>query len=426
MQSEKNSNKRLGAIVLMAVLAIAVVSTTTIAFSQGGESEEEEETTEVSIEVEGNEVEVEVKVEGGFEDGEYNIVLDCQTKPKGVEGPVVSGTLIVEDGEGEVKLEAELAAGKYADCAVTFGEFSQQVAGFTITAGEVEAQELETEEEAEEEIEVEATIVGTSSLAKVKVEFTSSSTDKESLLEEILAKIKLDEATVSSALEIETEEEELKEKLEIKVKIEDGKAEVEFEYEFVVESTERDAIISAIVDELQKLELSEEDIKVKIKHRVEEGESRARAFGKIAEKAKESAKVKGKPEVVENIGHAERYFGKADKAVVALKIGLESDDIESISFGSAQLILIKFGEQEPKFRAVINILTDTEFDTLTACLDGESIGELEIIPTSEELGLYIGHLRETLTGVSISIPGVTAYVVEGANCSATPILSGSI
>lgn len=332
MKTEENSNKRLGAVLLMAVLAIAVVSTTTIAFSQGGESEETEE------------------------------------------------------------------------------------------------EEEEEQEEVEEEIDVEATIVGTSSLAKVKVEFTSSSTDKESLLEEILAKIKLDEATVSNALKIETEEEELQEKLKVKVKIEDGKAEVEFEYRFVIDSTDRETIVNAIVDKLQTLELDEADIELKVEVKAEaevKGEYKARAT-KAAKEARQAAEVKDKPEVVENIGHAERYFGKADKAVVALKIGLESDDIESISFGSAQLILIKFGEQEPKFRAVINILIDTEFDTLTACLDGESIGELEIIPTSEELGLYIGHLRETLTGVSISIPGVTAYVVEGADCSATPILSGSI
>lgn len=425
MELRRIATKKLLASTLMAVLALSILSLNVPALSQdegNGDEEETEAATKVSVEVEDNELKVEVEVEGGLEDGEYAMVVDCETKP--IEGPLVSGTLIVQDGKGEVELEAELVAGEYAGCTLAFGEFSQEVAPFTIMPEQAE----EVEEEAEEEIDVEATIVGTSSLAKVKVEFTSSNTDKESLLQEILAKVRLDEATISNVLEIETEEEELEEKLKIKVEIEDGKAEVEFEYEFVVDFTDRESIVSAIVDKLQKLEIDEDDIELKVKGKGKsevKREFRAKA-AKIAEDAKEAAQSKGKPEFVENIDKAERFFGKSSKAVVGLKIGLESEDIESMSFGSAQLILIKFGEKEPMFRAVINILTDQPVDTLTACLDGRAIGQLTIIPASEELGLSIGHMKENLTGLSITIPGVTVDIVNGTDCNSIPVLSGSV
>jgi hypothetical protein len=366
----------------------------------GDEEEEDlEEELQVKVETEDGKTEVEFK---------FKFVIDSTDRDAIIKG-------IVE------KLSAlELSAD---DIEFEVGE-----------AKEEDDEELDdkddAEDEVEEEIEVEAKIVDTSSLVEVKIEFTSSNTDKESLLKEILDKVRLDEEDISNALEIETEDdEELEEKLEVKVEIEDGKAEVEFEYKFVIDSTERNAIVAAIVDKLQTLELDEDAIELKVEAKGKSEvkiESKAKVVAKIAAKAKEAAEVKGKPEFVENIDKAERFFGKADKGVVALKIGLDSDDIESMSFGSAQLILIKFGEKEPMFRAVINILTDQPVDTLTACLDGQTIGQLTIIPTSEELGLSIGHLKETLSGMSITIPGVTVDVVEGTDCKGTSMLSGSI
>lgn len=471
MESKSIASKKLLASVIAAVLALSVISLSIPALSQdegeeeeenGEETEEEDEEVEeedeeepeaedeteeaeeeeqlasagmkFSMEVEGSEVEVEIEIEDtDMPDGSYEVKLDCETKPEGQQNPILSGMLVIEDSKGELELEAKVVAGEYDGCTLTFGGSAQQVGGFTILTEEVEEEE-EAEAETEEEIDVEAKIVGTSSLAKVKIEFTSSNTDKESLMNEILDKIKLDEETVSNALEIETEEdEELEEKLEVKVEIEDGKAEVEFEFRFVVDSTDRESIIAAIVDKLQTLELDEADIEVKIEGEAKievKREYKERAIKK-AEEVRESAKMKGKPEFVENIDKAEKYFGKAGRAVVGLKIGLESEDIESVGFGSAQLLLVKMGDKEPMFRAVINVLTDQSVDTMTACLDGKSIGQLEIIHASEELGLSIGHLRQSLTGLSITIPGVTVDIVEGTiaegeECNTAPMLSGMI
>ena len=302
---------------------------------------------------------------------------------------------------------------------------------------EQEEHEEETDTETatdEKEIKVEGEIIGNSTQVTVEIEFTSNSTSKESILKEILTNIRLDNETISNILEVETEEdddEQMKEKEELKVKVEidDGKAKVEFRHKFMVNATETSEIVASIVEELQKVKLNDGDIELKVesegKHQEKE-EFKAKPTEKIAEKVREAVEKKGKHEFVENIDNAEKYFGKLDKAVVALKIGLESDDIESASFGSAQLILVKIGDNEPMFRAIVNILTDQPIDTLTACLDGNSIGQLTIIHASEELGLSIGHLKETLTGSSITVPGVTVDIVNGTDCKGTPMLSGTV
>ncbi len=299
-----------------------------------------------------------------------------------------------------------------------------------------EEREEETDTETEgKEIEVEGEIIGNSARIKIEIEFTSNSTDKESLLKEIMTNIRLDNDTIADVLEVETEDEEEdeemneKKELKVRVEIEDDRANVKLEYKFMVNATQTDDIVAAIANELQNLELDENDIELKMekegKHEIKK-EFKVKDAANIAKKAKEEAENKGKHEFVENIDKAEKYFGKLDKAVVALKIGLESDDIESTSFGSAQLILVKIGNNEPVFRAVVNILTDQPVDTLTACLDGNSIGQLTIVHTSNELGLSIGHLKETLTGSSITVPGVTVDIVNGTDCKATPMLSGTV
>ncbi|MFQ5969931.1 MAG: hypothetical protein ACE5J2_05510 [Nitrososphaerales archaeon] len=304
MNVEIKKGRSLVAGTIIAVLALSILSLSIPV--QSDKDEQDMDSGEFKFDIKAQDEEIRLKLEvdddSGILDGSYEITLDCNVRPEGQENPILSGTLIVENSEGELKLEASALSGDYAQCALTFPGF-EPVGEFTLTVG---AQELQPEEEAKE--------LG----------------------------------------------------------------------------------------------------------------AKARA-AKMAQKAKEAIQTEGKPEFVKGIDKAERYLGKADKAVVALKIGLESDDVDSIGFGSAHLVLIKFGEREPMFRAVLNILTDQPVDKLSACLDGQYIGELTIIHASEELGLYIGHLRKSLTGVeSITIPGVSVDVVEGTDCKTTLILSGTV
>lgn len=448
MELRSIASKKVLAAAIVAVLALSILSLSIPALSkeQGSENDEKGEKTSknteetkavdasgVSMKIEVNDniikIKMGVKAEAGISDGSYPIELTCNIKPETIKNPILSGTLVVKGGEGKAEMQTKLVSGKYADCTLTIDDKSLPVGGFSVVAekkSENQAGNEGKDEDDNEETDVDVTVAGNSSLVKVKIEFTSSNTDKESLLKEILNKVRLDKETVSNAIKMESEgdkdqDEEVKEKLKVKAEIKDGEAKVKFEYRFVIESTDKNAVINAIVEKLQSLELTENDIKLKAETK---GEVKTKVAAEIAAKAKAAAK--GKTEVMENIDNAERYFGKTDKAVVGLKIGLESNDIESMSFGSAQLILIKIGDKEPMFRAVINVLTDKQADNLTACLDGKPIGQLKVIHASEELGLTIGYLRESLSGISITIPGVTVDIVNGTDCNSMPVLSGSI
>jgi uncharacterized membrane protein YqiK len=158
----------------------------------------------------------------------------------------------------------------------------------------------------------------------------------------------------------------------------------------------------------------------------ENAESKRNAAKEKAQQAKETAKAKGKPEVVEDIDNAERYFGKLSKVVVVMKISLEpTDEADTKSFGSAHLFIKKFGEEVPKFRAVINILLDKEVEELTACLNDKALGENNWRIGGAE-GMSVGHFRESLELESITIPGTAVEIFEGTACSGSPILSGNI
>ncbi|MFQ5970384.1 MAG: hypothetical protein ACE5J2_07820 [Nitrososphaerales archaeon] len=177
----------------------------------------------------------------------------------------------------------------------------------------------------------------------------------------------------------------------------------------------------------------EEESEAETEEESEEETGKARGLAKkaakeIAKQARKDAKEKGKPEVVGNIDKAEKYFGKHSKVIVVMKIGLEyTGESDSKSFGSAHLFLKKFGDEETKFRAVINVIVheEVEVEYLTACMNGEEIGEgLRIVNSSEEV--YVAHLRESTSGVELTIPGTTVEIYAGEECRGDAILSGSI
>lgn len=162
------------------------------------------------------------------------------------------------------------------------------------------------------------------------------------------------------------------------------------------------------------------------KEKARAAEERARSAKQAAEQARAAAEAKGRPEVSEAIGNAGKYIGKMNKAIVVLQIGLQPNNSDSVGFGSAHLNLLIMGERDPMFRAIINTVMEKPSNTLTACLDGQPIGNLTTTPASEDMGLVTGHLRANLPGVSIQLPGTAIEIVEGGNCSNTPILSGSV
>ena len=136
------------------------------------------------------------------------------------------------------------------------------------------------------ELKIRAETLGDQSEVKVKLKFSTSNTDIDSLIDEIIDEFSVTREQADDALKIEEEDdEELEEKFEVEVKIEDGIADVEVELRFVLDSTDREDILDAIVENTQltteqiqgsldleiEEEAEEEEEEIEIEVEVEDG-----------------------------------------------------------------------------------------------------------------------------------------------------------
>lgn len=132
-------------------------------------------------------------------------------------------------------------------------------------------------------LEVEAEIVGDQSEIKIGREFSTTTVDRDAIIDEIIREFVLDRETADTALEIEveTEEKELEEKFKVEVEVEDGIAEVEVKLKFILNSVDREDILDAVVERSQltreqvgnALEFEAEEEELEIEVEIENGEA---------------------------------------------------------------------------------------------------------------------------------------------------------
>jgi len=111
----------------------------------------------------------------------------------------------------------------------------------------------DTEDLSEEfEYKVRAETSGTQSEVKLELEFATETTSYATIVNEIIANFALDKENADKLLKIQQEDdEELEEKFEIEIENKDGYSEVEVELRFILDSTDRTAILDAIVTRSQ-------------------------------------------------------------------------------------------------------------------------------------------------------------------------------
>lgn len=104
-----------------------------------------------------------------------------------------------------------------------------------------------------------ANVAADSSLVKVRLEFSTNSTDRDALVQEILNQIKLNRDDVEKILSVKNHSEgnakgfdKLPEKLRIKIE-KDSQIEIDLGYRFALPTTDREAIVDGIVSKLANL-----------------------------------------------------------------------------------------------------------------------------------------------------------------------------
>ena len=120
-----------------------------------------------------------------------------------------------------------------------------------------------------EELKIKAEIVGNQSVVEVKNEFLLNTIDKNEIVNQIIEKIRLNRSQVEELIEFEIGEELESDKFKIEAKAEDDLTEVEFRLKFTLNTTDNETIINDIlsrttlttaqVESVLKLELEEEE-----------------------------------------------------------------------------------------------------------------------------------------------------------------------
>ncbi len=199
----------------------------------------------------------------------------------------------------------------------------------------------------------------------------------------------------------------------MKAKVTPANTFVEFKFEFVIDATERSAIVDGVASRLSSLSIDPSIIKVEdIKDK--------------AEGARKDAEAKGKKDVADALEKVLKSQGRSFMLSV-VRVALSSGVEQVSGFGIANITAIKHDDGRLMLRANINLLIESEVSGLAACLDdGTSTVAIGSMSTDVSNGITVAHLRSSINIDRITLPGITVKVVEGKDCNATALLSGSI
>jgi len=221
---------------VIAVLAVGIISPQQIAFA-------DDEDIEIEIEIRDGSAEIEVEID----DDKFEFKLGT-TDLEEIIRVIEVRTGIPRDIIEEV-MEVEIKGVDEAESIV------------------VNTETLVTDIETPE-LKIRAETLGNQTEVKVKLKFSSGTTDIDSLTDEIIEEFSLTREQADVALTIEEgDDDELKEKFEVEVEIEDGVSDVEVELRFVLDSTDREDILDAIVANTQ---LTTEQIQNSLELEIEE------------------------------------------------------------------------------------------------------------------------------------------------------------
>ena len=268
----------------------------------------------IGIELEEYEDEEEIEFDGTItaivDDVSFELLLeDCTTV-----------TILTDDTSGlavddEVEVEVE-----------------EDIDGNLVAIGiELEEDDIEKlgilEIEDESKLKVQAKIIGDQSRVKVKKEFSTLTTDRTSLIDEIIAEFALSRDDAEAALKLETEEDEdLSERFRVKARVDDGVTEVKVELKFVLDTTDRDIILDAIVTMTQ---LSSDQIEGVLDFEPEEYEEEEYEIEVEVKKGKAKVKIELDDEkyrfVIKDNPTEEEII-----SIIVDKTGLEASFITSI------------------------------------------------------------------------------------------------
>lgn len=235
------------------------------------------------------ELKIKIKIEGEITEQQQDLIDSILASLEGQTGEV---EIEIENKKNKIKIEIKIETGKSDE------EIED----------EIEKLELK---EGLGEIKVRAEIIGSQAEVKLKLKFSTSNIEQGAIIDEIIEKFGLDNELADAALKIEEEgeDEELREKFRVKVKVKEGIAEVKVELKFILNSTDRGAILNAIVE---KSQLTSEQIESAMEF-------------KVKDEGEEENELKIEVEVEDGVAEIEIEFGDEE-----FEFTLETTDRDAI------------------------------------------------------------------------------------------------
>jgi len=101
------------------------------------------------------------------------------------------------------------------------------------------------------EHKIRVSTLGDQSEVKIELEFIIDTLDIDEIIDEILDRFELTNEQAENELKIQEADDELEEKFKVEIEIEDGIAEVEVELRYILDTSDKDAILDSIVNQSQ-------------------------------------------------------------------------------------------------------------------------------------------------------------------------------
>ncbi len=196
------------------------------------------------------ELKIKIKIEGDITQAQQDLIDSILASLEGQTGEV---EIEIENKKDKTKIKIKIETGKSDE------EVDDDIEKLEIKAGLGE-------------IKVRAEILNGKAEVKLKLKFSTNITDRSDIIQEIIDRFALDREFADAALKIEEEDdEELEEKFKVKVKVKDGVTEVKVELKFILNATDRESILDAVVTRsVITSDQIESVIKFKVKEKEEE------------------------------------------------------------------------------------------------------------------------------------------------------------
>ncbi len=173
------------------------------------------------------ELKIKIKIEGEITQQQQALIDSILESLQGQTGEV---KIEIKNKKDKIKIKIKIETGKSDE------EIEDDIEKLEVDAGLAG-------------IEVKAEIIGGQSEVKIERKFSTTTTDRDAIIDEIIKEFSLDKemANVALELKIEDDEEKLEEKFKVEVEVEEGVAEIEIKLKFILDATDRESILDAVV-----------------------------------------------------------------------------------------------------------------------------------------------------------------------------------